>query len=553
MQFSTSGDQTAFFECETNSVFGASKITVEASSGNQKAYNEIELWVNDGLMDVIEVKDTVLATGKTLNWNLLSLGIPGTNSVRVSASSFSTIRLEHRLDGLIQYPHGCLEQTTSKLLAQLFIGDLKVLSQSESDQIQKNINLGLNRLSSFINPSVGLSYWPGTSQLNQWSQIYAYHFMLLAAEKGYTIPSGLMTTAEISIKQEIFSWRDVKNSSNNKTLAYALYVLAKAGKQEVGLMNRLRESETIGNVGTWLLAAAYAKIGQSKIAEELAGKVNYAIKEDPNSDIIFETGNRSKAMALTMMIESGLSDGDLTSAMELVESLSNSRFYSTQETAFSLLALSTYINKNKANTPIYLSINFGADSRDIRSDALLIEDEWNDKSVNEEELTIKNKSEKDVFIRVIQKAKKPSLSVSASNKGLEMSIRYLDLDGKPILEKSLKPGESFIKEVVVTNKAVSELNYLALSQPIPSGWEILPNKVKNNLFKKDADSPDYQDVRDTHIYSYFGLKSFEKKTFRCALMATYTGEFLLQPTKLSDMYKADFYAFSESGKVSVQE
>lgn len=46
--------------------------------------------------------------------------VQGTNAVTLEVSVLPPLNLEKRLQFLIQYPHGCVEQTTSSVFPQLY-------------------------------------------------------------------------------------------------------------------------------------------------------------------------------------------------------------------------------------------------------------------------------------------------------------------------------------------------------------------------------------------------------------------------------------------------
>jgi uncharacterized protein YfaS (alpha-2-macroglobulin family) len=54
--------------------------------------------------------------------------------------------------------------------------------------------------------------------------------------------------------------------------------------------------------------------------------------------------------------------------------------------------------------------------------------------------------------------------------------------------------------------------------------------------------PQYQDIRDDRVYSYFDLRPYETKTFRIYLNATYLGNFFLPPVQAEAMYDASISA-----------
>ena len=61
-------------------------------------------------------------------------------------------------------------------------------------------------------------------------------------------------------------------------------------------------------------------------------------------------------------------------------------------------------------------------------------------------------------------------------------------------------------------------------------------------FSDEADTPEYQDIRDDRVHSFFDLGWKKTKTFRVQLNAAYQGRFYLPATRCSAMYKADIEA-----------
>ena len=116
------------------------------------------------------------------------IGMKNTNKAFVEVSSFPPLNLESRLQYLVQYPHGCVEQTTSSVFPQLYLSRFMELSVSRKAEIETNIKAGILRLSTFQTPDGGLAYWPGSRQGDEWGSNYAGHFMLKAKDLGYNLP-----------------------------------------------------------------------------------------------------------------------------------------------------------------------------------------------------------------------------------------------------------------------------------------------------------------------------------------------------------------------------
>ena len=76
----------------------------------------------------------------------------------------------------MQYPHGCVEQTTSSVFAGLYLNDITDLSDGQKKFIDNATKAAINRLKGFQTSSGGLSYWPGLNSADEWGTNYAGHF-----------------------------------------------------------------------------------------------------------------------------------------------------------------------------------------------------------------------------------------------------------------------------------------------------------------------------------------------------------------------------------------
>lgn len=190
----------------------------------------------------------------------------GTNSTQLELSILPPINLGKRLNYLISYPHGCIEQTTSSAFPQLFLSDIMDLSESKQKEIQRNIIATIDRLSKFQTVEGGFAYWPGQSDDNDWGTNYAGHFMLEAKDKGYNIPTALFNNWKSYQGKRARRWARHGQYNDDIVQAYRLYTLAKAQSPELGAMNRLREDSNLSLEAKWRLAAAYALTGRAQVA-----------------------------------------------------------------------------------------------------------------------------------------------------------------------------------------------------------------------------------------------------------------------------------------------
>ena len=92
----------------------------------------------------------------------------------------------------------------------------------------------------------------------------------------------------------------------------------------------------------------------------------------------------------------------------------------------------------------------------------------------------------------------------------------------------------------VTNRTNRRLENLALTQIVPSGWQIASRLSSAGVddAKDEKETPlDYQDVRDDRVLSYFSLKPGATRTVNVELNASFAGRFYLPGWQVEAMYQ----------------
>ena len=97
---------------------------------------------------------------------------------------------------------------------------------------------------------------------------------------------------------------------------------------------------------------------------------------------------------------------------------------------------------------------------------------------------------------------------------------------KPVDQKNLEQGTDFMMVVKVTNNTFTTVDNIALTQMVPSGWEIQNTRLFEADYGIKESTFDYRDFRDDRVNTYFSLGKGETKTFVLILNAAYKGEFL---------------------------
>jgi uncharacterized protein YfaS (alpha-2-macroglobulin family) len=328
---------------------GVGKIEVTASSGNYKATDVIEIDIRNPNPPVTSVQEGLMEAGKTWNANVAPVGMVGTNSAILEISTLPPINLGQRMKYLLQYPYGCIEQTTSSVFPQLYLDQVKALTDGEKSAIQVNVRAGIERLKSFQQRDGGFSYWPGAENADSWATTYAGHFLVEAEAKGYLVPNEMIRRWKKYQRNKAQDWRKNQEYSSSELIqAYRLYALALAGDAELSAMNKLREQGNLPSTAAWMLAAAYAKAGQEEAAKKIMANLPVAVK--PYQEMAYSYGSdlRDKAIILETLILLG----DRAKGFELLKdisaSLSNESYWmSTQTVAWCLKSVGSFASAEK--------------------------------------------------------------------------------------------------------------------------------------------------------------------------------------------------------------
>lgn len=550
VSFDQPDEKMAYFTLKVNDFKGIGKVKIDASSGSEKASYEVEIDVLNPNPVTTEVKDIVLKSNEEGEINFTSFGTKGTNAATIELSTLPPMNFTKRLGYLIRYPHGCVEQTTSSAFPQLFLPEIFELPKEKIASTERNIKATIQRLSDFQLSNGGLSYWQGNSNADSWGTSYAGHFMIEAEKKGYVLPIGFKSKWVGYQKQQARNWRNSSRYYNNSlSQAYRLYTLSLANSPDLASMNRLRESMGVSDEAKMRLASAYALIGKKAIAKSiLKGITGYTYTKRYYSNYGSETRNKAMSLETYMLLDDETKSIKL--AKEIAESLSSERWMSTQTTAYSLLAMSQYALKNGGSNGISASYILNKASGEAStSKSLLAKDLIAIQKENS--LKITNKNNGVLYVRVLNKGILPVGEEKVFQKNLETTITYKTKDGARITPDNLSQGTNFVAEVTVKNPTSETIENVALTQYIPSGWEIVNTRFTDFGNNTTSSKVDYTDIRDASISNYFTLKKYETKTFRVLLNASYLGEYYLPGVQVEAMYDNDYIARTKGEWIKV--
>jgi hypothetical protein len=544
VKFSEPGDETTNFNLEVLQKTGVGTVQITAVSGNRTATFDIEIEVRNPNPKVTNVISKILNPGEAWTSTYTPLGADGTNSGTLEVSSIPPINLEKRLDYLIEYPYGCIEQTTSSVFPQLFVSDLVQLDEKRKTQIDENIKAGIKRLLQFQLSNGGFSYWPGSQDVCTWGTNYAGHFLIEAEKKGYSVPQSLLRDW---LKYQNTKARSWTNDGPDSQLdqAYRLYTLALYGKPEEGAMNRLKEIAKLSDVAKWQLAAAYYLDGKKTIASSLISGLQTAVKPYGYFSDTYGSDFRDESLILETLNLLGEKTKAFSLVKTLSEELSSTHYMSTQTTAYCLLAVSDYVKKNQLSGSLNFSyVSDNGKAVKISDNKTISQNKIEVSGTGQKNLIVTNSGKSIVYVQFIQQGiPTTGNTVPEAQHDLYMTVTYKTPDGITISPESIPQGTDFIAEVTVTHPGLQgTYKNLALAQIFPSGWEIINTRMVEIGYTSNTSTSTYQDIRDDRVFTYFDMTKGTSKTYRVLLNASYVGEYWMAPVSCEAMYDETIFA-----------
>jgi len=560
LSFSKIGDQMATFDIRVKETIGVAKFKMVATGAGERASQEIEIQVRNPNPYTTEVAEKVLQPGVDWTADFDAVGVIGTNTGTLEISNIPPINLGRRLRYLIQYPHGCVEQTISSGFPQLYLAKLLDLDESTKNRAERNIRATISRLKRFQTSDGGLAYWPGNRSASDWGTNYAGHFLLEAKALGYKLPLNMETRWVNYQKKRARQWTNEVNESQygsyyNRAYyykqeqldqAYRLYVLALSGNAELGAMNQLREVKNMYHVATWRLAGAYALAGKPEVAEQLIQNLGTTVEDYRGMSYSYGSGVRDEAMILEVLTLMKKMDKAGSQAKRIAERLSSGEWFGTQTVAYSLMAVGKFVGDNAIGAPYTFTyrindsqmVNGGSSKPMMQLDVPI--DGISNKSVK-----VKNTSNGLLYARLITTGQPLVGDQKEEDSNLRMNIVYKDMKGTVIDPKYLVQGTDFVAEVSITNPGYRyRLDEMALSQVFPSGWEIHNSRMSNMTTFQNSTTPEYQDIRDDRVLTYFDIYRGNNNThtYRVQLNAAYQGKYYLPTVFCEAMYDNNIFS-----------
>ncbi|WNJ95535.1 alpha-2-macroglobulin [Vibrio ruber] len=512
----------------------------------------------------------------------------------LTISNRPAINFRSQFENLLQYPYGCLEQTTSSTYPWLLLNEDMVtklgLKESIEQQFQQpfseafrleQIRKGIEKLKAKQLSHGGFGYWDAGSWESRWGTVYATEFLIDARKQGLVIDDDMLKRA---IKRLTFfvnndpksdMWSESQEYHQFSYRAYAAFVLAKANAISLSALRRLytqatsTDKESLFGIKSirydesglaWMhLAGALHQLNDTRRAKDA---LSYALSINREPDAYYrDYGSvvRDQALSLAVALELGLDDGSL--ADKMVDSMQDKRWFSTQERIALLKVARQYAQKESQwHATIQSSSNEQSVVRKQAFNSVFDADRLRQ---------LKGITAHDQKLYVsLQYQGAPKSTPQPSSEGIRINRQYYDLKGQPTTPATLTSGDLVIVElsVMTADKDIRIPDALVVDL-LPAGLALENQNLSNASVDLDSIVIDeqplgryfresqvqYQEYRDDRFVAAVSLNNHAVKKLYYLARAVTPGIYQVAPPFAEDMYRPNYRAVGTSiGTMEIQ-
>ncbi len=574
-----------FWEVEVLNTADRVDMTVHATSGTERDSSKPALGTlsNQGIpVYRYTVQETVGTSGMLDSANSVTEGIRLPQTLEYEDAELSVdiapslaASMTEGLSYLRDYPYLCMEQTVSRFLPNVIVSralEERGLSMTTEKRIlDAQVSAALQRIYSKQHADGGWAWWD-SGMSDPYLSAYVVYGLIEAQKSGYDISA---STLEDGLSYLSAHMPDLsKNPSTWQANRYAfmVYTLASGDRGSSTYAATLyKRRDLLSLYGkAYLLQAIHLEDPEdSRVAELLAELQTTTImsstgahwEEEYRDYWNWNTDIRTTAIVLNAMVQVDGENIVTASAVRwLMAHRESGRWHSTQETTWSLIALTNWmVNSGELDASYAYAVGLNGDvltegnaSHDNLTDNIHLQVELD--QLLKDELNalvfVRGEGDGNLYYTTYLSADITVEDVQPLDQGVSVSRQYFSLDDpkKPITE--IEQGE--LVRVRITLVTPAALHYLVVDDPLPAGFEavdasILTDTVVPSFYTKEIYAErgwgwwyfDHVEQRDEKIVLAADYLPAGTYVYTYLARASTTGTFKVIPPTASEFYFPD--------------
>lgn len=562
ISFSGKNQVIHMYDMEVLNKTGKMNIEMNVSGNGKKMSESTDILVNYPNSYESAVSIRIVEPGGKATVSVSPKGYREVFKSGIMVSGLKVPNFTKYAEELVDYPYGCLEQTTSAGFGQLYLDKVMSLDPQKNRVRLENLQATINKIARYQQSSGKFNYWDN-NYYHFWSDVYAGNFLVEAKKLGYLGSNSSMLT----------QWTEAHfTSANNWSFteptdryyyesecfaqAFRLYVLAKAGKPAKSAMNRyVTGVDSKNSVAWWLMAGAFKLSGYDSKADELLAKAESLQKTYNENQSYNSFGDQGRDWAVIVDILSHFEKEKKRMDNyydQMVDVLNKNSWASTQTKGFAFIAAYRYFGQSMGitGTSEYTVSGLPGGNKAFNHSAYEPRRIEFAQASFDKTITVQNTGKSKLYIYQTDRFIDNNLVKSGASENLGVSVDYYNQTRKKQGLTGTMLGDDITISVRVTNPSALSVNSLALNLKMPSGWEL----INPRLYETERPSQDkftYQDFRDDRVYTFFDLGPGDSQTYFFRAKAAFTGDFYLPSVSCEHMYKGNTRASTSTGRTLV--
>ncbi|MBV8482761.1 MAG: hypothetical protein JO077_07850 [Verrucomicrobia bacterium] len=489
--------------------------------------------------------------------------LEGRGVVNVTLSNTHLSSLQEAVASLRAYPYDCSEQLTSSLVPWLVSEQLKSsipsLLANETSR-RENVSNTLSELFKRQTGSGGLALWPGGEDPSLFASSYAAWVMAGLQQQGIDLPPKSWQSLLSYLSESLRGLPQIRDDGRLQEMALAAWALAAAGKPEAAYNEALFQARNLLSHETRALVAL-AFLSSGKAPRDVVETLLNAKVSAPDAVWLYGGGAREDALRLLAWTRYRPRSNEVGPLVkELLAERHNGRWDTTQENAWSLLALANYYqNSESAGQPVDGSVVSNSRSLPFALDRRT--PAWStgfalDPTNPMKDLLVQRSGSGALFGEAQFEVYPVVVEQPRQDRGYAVSRTYQKVadDGKLEPADNLKVGDRIL--VTINIKANRAGRLVAIDDPVPSVFEpINPNFKAQSDSQSTADESyaDYRVIRGGRVELFRNQFPAGDYNFTYLSRVRFAGEAIAPGTKVVEMYRPDRLGLSETVKVSSKQ
>lgn len=464
----------------------------------------------------------------------------------VVISPLPLIQFRGRLDYLVHYPYGCVEQTTSTSFPLLYLAD--IADELDPHAFRKRpapgfVREGIRRLGTMQTVTGAFAMWPYGNDVNVWGSIYATHFLSEAKRAGYSVDS-LRYASALDYLAQLAKARPEYDTEGLQQSVYALYVLGRAGRPDLGTMDYIREKHArlLTFDSRALLGAAYASAGNPAAVSAMLADIEREEAITRQTGANYNSTLRNRALVVLALLDAAPNDPRLPRlANRLSREILADRYYTTQDSAMGLVALGQYLRARRATATYKGTLLL--DGKAVGTFAGKTARFENLPAHGELRVVLENGYTRDAAYFALRARGTPEESTfKPSAEGLRLKRTYLTRDGLPLAGLEVRQGEIVVIRTEVGSIS-GPMQNVVVQNVLPAGLEVENPRLTTTEslpWVQSISVSQHADIRDDRVLFFADLDGRTPLTFYTVARAITPGTFKLPPAQAEAMYAPAF-------------